>query len=240
MTHQALKVQPVRKSPITLLCIFCLTFLTIGQGYGKNTPPLLPETQQKPLKLADIIQKIEKRYYKTGFSTTFNQESTLKAMQITDTASGKAFFKYPGKMHWEYEMPEKQHIITDGITLWIFKPEDNQVMMGKMSAYFNNGKGASFLSDITMIQKNFDISLEPESSDRYYHLKLLPKDKAIDLSRIILAVSKTNFNVEEVVTFNTYGDKTHITLNKIEFDANIDDGNFTFTILKEMDILYLD
>ena len=32
-------------------------------------------------------------------------------MDITDTASGKAFFKRPGMMRWEYEEPDRQVIV---------------------------------------------------------------------------------------------------------------------------------
>jgi len=62
----------------------------------------------------DIIKKVETRYTVQGFSANFFQVSTIKAMKITDTAYGRAFFKRPDKMRWEYEKPDRQTIITDG------------------------------------------------------------------------------------------------------------------------------
>ena len=49
----------------------------------------------------DIIKKVETRYAVPGFSANFFQASTIKAMKITDTAYGRAFFKRPDKMRCE-------------------------------------------------------------------------------------------------------------------------------------------
>ena len=78
-------------------------------------------------------------------------------MEITDRAAGKAFFKRPGKMRWEYETPDRQTIITDNETLWIFRPEYNQVMIGKAHYFLEFGKGFSFLSYIKIIKKKLII-----------------------------------------------------------------------------------
>ena len=81
--------------------------------------------------MEEILKNVEKRYAASDFSTRFYQTLTLKAMDITDNATGRAFFKRPGMMRWEYEKPDRQIIITDSDTLWIYRPDDDQVMIGK-------------------------------------------------------------------------------------------------------------
>ena len=54
------------------------------------------------LTLDEILERVEKRYGAQGFSAQFLQVSNLKAMQISETASGKLFVKKPGKMRWEW------------------------------------------------------------------------------------------------------------------------------------------
>ena len=73
-------------------------------------------------RLDDILDRIEQRYDIPGFSAMFDQESTLKVMDIIEYASGKVYFKRPGMMKWEYEKPGIKHFITDSETLWIFSP----------------------------------------------------------------------------------------------------------------------
>jgi len=188
----------------------------------------------------DIIKKVETRYTLPGFSANFFQVSTIKAMKITDTAYGKAFFKRPDKMRWEYEKPDRQTIITDGNTLWIYRKEDNQVMIGKAPSFFGDGKGFSFLSDMKLIQNKFSIILEKKTGDDYHVLKLFPREKTFDVSVIYLSVSKKTFEVVKIVTYNSYGDETRIELSDIQFKQKLDDSMFSFKIPQGVEVLHLD
>ena len=190
--------------------------------------------------LDKIINKVEKKYVLAGFSACFVQESTLKAMDITDSASGKITVKRPSKMRWEYEKPDRQIIVTDGKDLWVYRPDDNQVMIGKFPSFFGDGKGASFLSDIKLIRQQFNITLENTANNDYYILKLLPLKKTNDLSYITLSISKKTFYLEEIVTYNAYSDETRIKLIDIKLLENPDDSIFIFNIPYGTDVLKLD
>jgi outer membrane lipoprotein carrier protein len=190
-----------------------------------------------------ILEQVENKYANSKFSADFIQKSTLKAMDITDMASGKVYIKYPGMMRWEYEKPDQQIIITDADKLWIYRPADNQVMTGKAPTFFRDGKGASFLSNIRVIRQKFDISLEqspPEESDLFYHLKLIPREKTLDISEIRLLVSQKTFNVLQVTTLNFYGDETRIDLLNFAFRDDLDDSLFSFEIPKGVDVIQID
>ena len=203
---------------------------------------LRAEAISSDLTVDQILDQIEITYANSKFSADFIQKSTIKAMDITDMANGRVYIKYPGMMRWEYEKPEQQIIITDADKLWIYRPADNQVMTGKAPTFFRDGKGASFLSDIRLIRQKFDISLEqppPEERDLFYHLKLLPREKTLDISEIRLLVSRHTFNVLQVITLNFYGDETRIDLLNFVFEGNLDDSLFSFEIPKGVDVLQL-
>lgn len=194
-----------------------------------------------------VLDNIEARYAGKGFSADFHQESTLEAMNITDTADGHLFVRPPDRMRWEYDRPERQVILTDGETLWIWRPQDNQVMIGRAPAYFGDGKGASFLSDIREIRNSFDASLEPdaEPGTDHYRLKLVPKKNASDkadagVAAIHLLVSKNRFIVDEVITSNNYGDVTRIVLTNFTFDEPLSDELFDLAPPIGTDIIQMD
>lgn len=200
-------------------------------------------TENINLSVDQILDRVEKRYTNSKFSADFIQKSTLKAMDITDLATGKVYIKYPGMMRWEYEKPDRQIIVTDADRLWIYRPEDNQVMTGKAPTFFGDGKGASFLSDIQLIRQKFDISLEQggqAENDLFYHLKLIPREKTLDISEIRLMVSRQTFNVLQVMTINFYGDETRIDLINFAFGVDLDDSLFSFTIPQGVDVLQID
>jgi len=226
----------------SVIFIFCMIiFLDSHQVLCQDSSTLQKsKSQESNILLDKIMDSVEKKYAVAGFSACFIQESTLKAMDITDSASGKVTVKRPGKMRWEYEEPDRQIILTDGKDLWIYRPEDNQVMIGKFPSFFGDGKGASFLSDIRLIRQKFNITLEGTDRDDYYILKLLPVNKTYDLSYINLSISKKTFYVEEVITYNLYGDETRIKLVDIKLLENPEDSIFIFNIPYGTEVLELD
>jgi len=187
--------------------------------------------------LDEILEGVEKRYGGRGFTARFFQTSTLKAMHVTDTASGTLSVKPPGRMRWEYEEPEKHVIITDGRKLWVYVPADNQVMIGKAPAFFGDGKGAGFLSDIRGLRRNFDISLNPDTVAPRHVLKLVPKAKTYDISVIYLSIQPETFDVVQVVTINQYEDVTRIEFSGISYNRNIEESLFSFQIPEGADIV---
>ena len=193
-----------------------------------------------PLPMEEIIERVEKRYAVSGFSARFIQTSTLKAMAITEMASGRLFAKPPGMMRWEYETPERQLVITDGKKLWIYRPDDFQVMVGKAPSFFGEGKGAGFLSNIEGVRQNFEITPGGISKDSNYVLKLVPKKKTFDLSKILLLISPNTFDVIQVVTYNPYDDETRIELNSYEHNKDLMDSLFKFEIPKGIDVIKMD
>ncbi|MCK4467734.1 MAG: outer membrane lipoprotein carrier protein LolA, partial [Desulfobacterales bacterium] len=110
----------------TIILASCLAFILFNPQAAKCKDASHPLN----LSLDEIMDRIENRYAAKGFSANFSQESTIKAMDITDTASGNLFVMAPGMMRWEYEKPDQQLIITDGKRLWVYRQDDNQVMVG--------------------------------------------------------------------------------------------------------------
>ena len=195
---------------------------------------------ESDLTLGQILDRMEAQYTDKSFRAEFAQESTLKAMDITDFATGRMFVRYPGMMRWEYDKPEKQVIITDAKKLWIYRPADNQVMTGSAPAFFSDGKGASFLSDIKLVRQKFKISLVQSKDNFFYELNLQPLEKALDVTDIRLSVTKNTFTVIRIITFNSYGDENRIELINHQFRVKLDDALFSFDIPPGTDVLQLD
>ena len=217
-------------SPILLTGLILISFIAVNFSYAAESE----------LTLEQILDRVEKHYTGKSFQAEFIQESTIKAMDIVDFASGKIFVRYPGMMRWEYEKPEIQIIITDGRKLWIFRPSDNQVLTGSAPAFFSDGKGASFLSDIKLIRQKFKISLENSTEDFFYELMLQPLEKKLDVTDIRLAVTKNTFTVVRIITYNSYGDENRIEFTNHQFDVKLDESLFSFEIPPGADVLQLD
>ena len=214
--------------------MLCLWIWMLGAG------PLSAAETSAAAGLDKILDGMETRYSGKGFSVAFFQESMLKAMQISDTAEGRLVVKKPGKMRWEYILPDPQTIITDGKSMWIHRPADNQVMVGRAPAFFGDGKGAGFLSDIRQIRKSFNVEVLPGKKASHYELKLTPKQPTPDIAEIFLSVSKSAFQVDQVLTLNSYGDETKISLHNYQFNLDPKDALFSLEIPDGVDVVELD
>jgi len=198
--------------------LLCLNLLVCGYAFADEST-----------KKENILLAIEKKYSNASFETQFDQTTRLEALDITDKASGNALFSHPGKMRWEYQSPESHLFITNGKTLWMFQTELNQVQIGSAAQFLQSGAGGAFLSDISLMRKNFDIRIKQETPE-YTWLDLTAKKADADMSSIQIQVSNNTHEIKQVVTHSPYTDETtQIEFSNTQF-KNIDPGAFEFSI----------
>jgi len=195
------------------------------------------ESDRNNIVLEKLLNRIEKKYSNRDFSVDFTQISNLKAINVTDKAYGKAFFRYPGRMRWKYQFPEKNEIITDGDNLWIYRPGENQVVKGKSKNFFITGSGGAFLSDISMMRKFYRLSIE-KSDNSFIDLLMIPKKKMPDVASIHIRILRGNYEINRIITSNIYGDTTELEFSNIKF-KKLDDSLFKFIIPAGTDIILM-
>ena len=210
--------------------VFTIAFLLVLQ-----TVPL-----QAGNNVEQILEGIRTSYAESGFTAEFVQTSTLDVMEITDTATGRLLVKKPDKMRWEYQTPEPQTIITDGVTLWVYRPMDRQVMVGRAPVFFGEGKGAGFLSDVSRLREHFTITLAAEQTAGEYRLELEPHTSHSDMVLVFLTVNATSFRIQAVETRNQFGDTTRIVFHNLAPAEDLADSLFDFSIPEGVDIVQLD
>ncbi|MDL2268432.1 outer membrane lipoprotein carrier protein LolA [Desulfosarcina sp. OttesenSCG-928-A07] len=219
-------------------CFFWLTiFLGIPVGGGGAVSPVSADDAEA---IDKIVSGIETRYGGIGFTADFDQQSILKAMDVTDTASGRMIVRRPNRMRWEYKTPDPQIIIASGNTLWIHRPDENQAMMGKAPDFFSDGKGAGFLADIPTIRKNFHLFLDSSDDPSCFRLRMVPNTTTEDVMAVYLDVDKADFNVRRVITTNAYGDETRIDFKNVNLEALPPDALFQFAVPPGTDVIQMD
>ena len=224
---------------VIILCILSTLALT-ATSLADTVVEQKDQAGALKLSVDQILDEVEKVYTAAGFSADFIQASTIKAMDITDSAAGKLSVKYPGKMRWVYQTPEEQIIVSDGEHLWIYRPQDNQVLRGQAATFFGDGKGAGFLSDIRKIRDDFSITLEDIRFGEFYSLVMVPRQKTWDLVRINLLVSKQDYHITQVYTYNAYEDVTRIEFSNLVFNGAMEPSLFEFKMPDNVDILELE
>lgn len=122
------------------------------------------------------------------FKADFVQLSTVVAIDRVQRGEGKVWFKFPPQartgstmpmFRWDYQVPNEQQVLSDGSTLWVYVPENRQVIVSEISQveaeYGDNP--AAFFSGLGDLTQNFDIAWGTGRQDQagHYLLLLTPK-----------------------------------------------------------------
>src|SRR5215510_4252543 len=142
-----------------------------------------------------IIDSLQKNYDATAdFIADFRQETEVKTLNRGIKASGKLYFKRPGKMLWRYDQPKGQFVLADGKHLYFYQPDQNQVIKSPLKNAFRGDIPLSFLLGLGNLKKDFNATLKA-SDDRQNVLRLEPKGEAGGYSEILLGVSKASSDI---------------------------------------------
>jgi outer membrane lipoprotein-sorting protein len=173
--------------------------------------------QQTAIGLGDVINAVEKpfRIDRSGspelktVRADFFQRSTIAAKQKEYRAEGEMYLRpatgsEPLKFHFEYFRPTRQEITCDGKTLWIYLPENKQVIQSDVAEFFDparaNHRAVNFLQGLGRISKDFTILFNRQMTDTAgnYVLELTPKRASVTIEKLFITVSRESLLGQEV------------------------------------------
>jgi outer membrane lipoprotein carrier protein len=179
----------------------------------------------------EIVNKVQENYENTSdLEAIFIQESFIKMMDTVEKSEGKVYIKKQGKMRWDYRKPKKQEIVVDGRTIWIYNPEEKQVLKSPFSDNPQNRTPASFLAGtgIGRLKDDFEISLSKISGAHL--LRLTPKGPKGNIETILLEILPIDYSIKRFSLIDIYGNKTTITLKDIKINKGLKDSLFHFKV----------
>lgn len=134
-----------------------------------------------------------------SFSANFFQRTTLAAEQRELRADGQVSVKLPdGRQplmyRFEYFRPSQQEIVSDGRSLWIYHPENREVILTDVSSLYSNpmrDPAVNFLQGLHRISRDFLINFASGMYDSAgnYVLELQPRRAMLDTRLILMVVS---------------------------------------------------
>jgi outer membrane lipoprotein carrier protein len=178
------------------------------------------------------IKGVEEKYATMkDLKAHFSQEAYLGSLKRVEKGEGMVYFKKGGKMYWEYKKPSVQKIYLDGTTLWVYLPEDNQVMKNDASRLPSDITVDLFAGKLK-IRDKFTVSRMPdEAGDKKDSavLKLIPKTAHPTLKSFTIWVERKTSYIYQTALEDELGNTTILKFSKITIDSAIDDSVFTFT-----------
>ena len=187
----------------------------------------------------DILNKVQFHYSALkSFEASFTQDSHLAALDQSELSSGQVWFLKPGRMKWIYQVPEPQTFIVREETLWLYQPEQNQIVVDKFSKVLLSELPAAFLMGLGDLSKKFELLSACRNSDGVV-LELAPRGKEeSSLQGFWLLVNAATFFPEGARVSDVGGNLTSIILREIKTDMpSIVDGLFKAEYPRGVDLI---
>jgi outer membrane lipoprotein carrier protein len=186
--------------------------------------------EKKPEAAATVVARVQKYYDSTKDLRAKFEQLLDSPSRAPSKASGDVWLKKPGKMRWDYATPEKKIMVSDGATLWVYVPEDEQ-------AYKQDLKGnalpaqVSFLLGEGKLDKEFDASLtkvDGLAADEVA-LKMVPKQGTTAYRYIVFVVDDKSGQVRRTIIYGQDGSTNRLSFLEVQQNKGVDDGKFKFT-----------
>lgn len=186
--------------------------------------------------VSDVLKKLQDRYDSTKtLRADFRQRVESPTLAEALESHGRVAFEKPNHMRWDYEPPDRQTIVGDGENLWIYQPDQQQVIKAPLAEAFQATTPVTFLAGLGRVDRDFDASLEREEGTRWI-LKLVPK-KDTGIGELHLSVRKADASVEEARITDPLGTTTKITFTDEKRNVAIEPDTFRFTPPAGVDVV---
>lgn len=163
----------------------------------------------------------------------FSQQVIAKSGRTTQNANGVMSFQRPGKFRWEYVKPYNQLIVVDGVKLWSYDKDLNQVVIKPMGQVLGSTP-AALLAGSNDLQKNFTLR-EDGKSEGLEWLEATPKNQDSGFGRVRIGMKGNLPQVMEVQ--DNFGQTTVLKFAGFERNPSLPADQFVFTPPKGADVV---
>ncbi len=142
-------------------------------------------------------------------------------------------------MRWDYKTPN-QKLISNGVTLWYYQPEENQVLIYNVSKVIRERIPLAFLSGEGSLIRDFNLANFNESmapGEDHFVLEMVPKEPFPALAKLILTVDKKSYMVVQSDVFDELGNVTRTRFVDIKTNLSLPPSLFNFTIPPGTEVL---
>lgn len=213
-----------------------LSGLTLALGL---TVPAAQSSVPESQNAEAIVDRLQKNYDATSdFVADFRQETEVKTLNRKLKASGKLYFKRPGKMLWRYEEPKGQFVLADGKNLYFYQPEQNQVIKSPLKNAFRSDIPLSFLLGLGNLKKDFNATLKGTEEDQHV-LRLEPKGELGGFSEVLVGVGRGSSDIDWISVRDAAANVTTIRFSDMRKGVGVEESLFRFQVPDGADIVEL-
>jgi outer membrane lipoprotein carrier protein len=202
------------KHPAGLIIVLALS-ATAGYAQESNfTAKVITDKMQNRYEMIDDATASFTKHVKLGFS------------DIEQTYSGMIAIKKPTKLRME---AENETIVTDGVTVWLYSPVNNQVIIDKYKENQNSVSPENFLLNLPQNYYATLLAVGKEKNLPTATVKLVPKDDRSFVKSVKIVVEQGTWNVRTITVVDVNDTETTYTIKDLKLNTNLTDKTFVYT-----------
>jgi outer membrane lipoprotein carrier protein len=182
---------------------------------------------------AELAAALQKKYATVrDFSADFVQTYRGGVLNRPMKDTGHVLVRKPGKMRWEYKMPEEKLFVSDGTSIYWYVPQDRQAEKRAMPSDDQASTPALFLAGRGDITRDFTPALVERpagQAEGTLALKLVPRTPQAEYDWLIIVVDPVSLSLRGLVTADSQGGTSSFTFSNLKENVGLADKLFTFT-----------
>jgi outer membrane lipoprotein carrier protein len=187
---------------------------------------------------SDVAGALQRKYDSIkDFSASFRQNYEGGVLRRKASDSGTVYVKKPGKMRWDYSGPEKKVFISDGRTMFLYFPNEKQVIKTAVPSEDQATSAVLFLMGKGNITRDFAIKWAEGGTDTTYRLRLDPKTRQAEYDWLEITADRDTFRIVGLAAADAQGGKSSFTFSNFKENAGLADKMFQFTIPRGTEVI---
>jgi outer membrane lipoprotein carrier protein len=226
----------------------------------------LASASAEEVSLDDVVRALERPFRAepgaagiADFEAEFIQESRIVSLDRSQRGNGQVWFKFGGvsaegmplaKFRWEYRRPSEQVMVSDGKILWVYLPENNQVIESDLEYALREQpeNPVSFLTGLGNLSRDFSIrwAAPRHDSGGNFVLELEPRRVSELIARLVIVVDQKAVTAKDAAQVfpilstsvsDPSGNLTTIEFRSVRINRNPAASVFEFTPPEGVDLV---
>ena len=157
----------------------------------------------------------------------FRQSLVSEALGTSAIESGRMYLERPGRIRWDYLVPEKKVALLVGDRTELFLEDDRQLTRGRLSA--DSALFPRLLAGRDRVETLFTASFAGRSGgSNAYWLTLAPREQGGSLTEVKLSLNPKDWGIEGAEVLDEMGNRTSYVLTGVKRNGRLPDGIFAF------------
>ncbi|MCX4029001.1 outer membrane lipoprotein chaperone LolA [Endozoicomonas sp. SM1973] len=184
------------------------------------------------------VESLNKLLEKSHSITAKFHQTTLNAAgNRTQKSEGQVVVSRPNQFRWEVTGPFPQLVISDGVKVWVYDPDLEQVTVQKLDKQVSSTPALLLSGDVKKLADNFEVVKIGKSTKQDVNFKLTPKAKDSVFEALRLSFNEgvlANMKLTDSLGAHTTIDFTDISTNK---EISADEFTLPADVLKNADVI---